>query len=519
MAMRGDLPAIHPYLERDIPWLLCEQAEQFGDKPFLTWTPAEGEETVWSYRDVLDRARRTATGLAKRGVGIGDRVIIHLSNRPEFFAAYFACSWLGAVAVTTNTYSARGELKYFAEHAGSKVAITETSLAPDLIGSGARWDWVACLDGAPEGAFPFEELMDADPAPQRPADPNLFHSIMYTSGTTSRPKAVVFTHANMLWAGECSANHFHISANDVALVYLPLFHLNALGYSSMSSLWAGSSIILMPRFSASRWWEVVTRHECTWTPVAGFVVQALKHLPWPNNHKFRFFGNGQGRDDIVDSIWGIPCIGMYGMTETVAQPIISQPGKRLTNGAIGRAAPEYALRIVDDDGRDVSSGETGRLLIKGVRGVSLFYEYLNNQEATEAAFDAGGWFDSGDMIRLLPDGSLQFADRKKDMLRVGGENVAASEVETVILGVPGVSEVAVVGQPHDFLHEVPVAFVVAERTNTSLTGDIEAACEAELARFKRPREIRYLAELPRIGIGKLDRNALRDLAKTPPTLS
>ncbi len=510
LPMRAHLPAVHPYLGRDVPWLLDAQAQRHGDRTFLTWAPFEGEGATWSYRELVDRAARLAAGLTARGVRPGDRVMIHMSNRPEFLAAFFGCSWAGAIAVTTNIHSGRGELRYFADHAGARAAITEAALVNDLMACGAAFDWVASADAGHEGAVAFEALYADAPAPRRAADPNLYHSIMYTSGTTSRPKAVVFTHANILWAAECNARHERLEERDVALVYLPLFHLNALGYSTLATLWSGGRVVLQPKFSASRLWDTAAAHGCTWASIGPFVTKALLDLPQPASHGFRFWGSNWGADAVVMDRWGIPSLGWYGMTETVSHPIISDIAKPPPERAVGRAAPEYELRLVDEAGEDVAPGEAGRLLVRGVRGVSLFYGYLNNSEADAQAFDADGWFDTGDMIDLLADGSMRFADRKKDMLKVGGENVAASEVEAVVLGVQGVEDVAVVGRPHPFLHETPVAFVVAGQAGEALTARIEAVCAEALARFKCPREVIYLDALPRLAIGKLDRKALRD---------
>jgi crotonobetaine/carnitine-CoA ligase len=265
--------------------------------------------------------------------------------------------------VTTNIHSARGELRYYAEHAGAKVAITEAALAEDLMNCGAWFDWIACADAAPTGAFPFEELYAAAPAPRRPADPALFHSIMYTSGTTSRPKAVVFTHANILWAAECNSVHERLTGDDVAMVYLPLFHLNALGYSVLATLWTGGQIVLQPKFSPSRLWETAEHYRCTWASIGPFVTTALLDLPQPKTHSFRFWGSSWGNDPVVEAAWGIPSLGWYGMTETVSHPIISDIAKPPPKHAVGRPAPEYALRLVDENGREIEPGATGRLLV------------------------------------------------------------------------------------------------------------------------------------------------------------
>lgn len=510
MTVRARLPELHPFVGMDVPHLLRDRATRHPNKPFLVWAPHDGDGDSWTYGALLSRIRRLASGLQARGIQTGDRVVLHMSNRPEFLVAWFACSWIGATCVTTNTQSGRGELHYFAQHSQAVALITERALESDIVNCG--WDWRVIVSVEPLGdAVDFAALECGEEAPLRAPDPALFNSIMYTSGTTSRPKAVVHTHANMLFGAQVNASHFKLVADDVALVYLPLFHLNALGYSTLATLWSGGTVVLQPKFSATRWWDVAERHGCTWTFIGPFVPAALKDLPPPRSHRFRVWGGARARDETVEKLWSIPCFGVYGMTETISQPIVSDAERPSTfMGAIGRPAPEYELRLVNEDGGDVPIGETGRLLVRGVPGVSLFLEYLDDPVATSSCLSADGWFDTGDMIKRLPDGALQFADRQKDMLKVGGENVACSEVEQVISGMPGVRDCAVVGAPHPFLSEVPVAFVVADGQIAEIEDAIRTACANRLATFKRPREIRFVNELPRLTIGKLDRKILRE---------
>jgi crotonobetaine/carnitine-CoA ligase len=196
------------------------------------------------------------------------------------------------------------------------------------------------------------------------------------------------------------------------------------------------------------------------------------------------------------------------MTETVTQNIHSFLDFETPPGVIGHPAHEYEVAVRRTDKSDAQPGETGRLWIRGVPGLSLFLEYLNNPEATNDAFDADGWFDTGDEVSLDENGHIRFVSRAKDMLRVGEENVAALEIETVINRVEGVIECAVVGRPDDMLEEVPVAFVVARQPCAELEADIMARCTTALARFKRPREIVFVDELPK---GLLDKTLKRHL--------
>jgi carnitine-CoA ligase len=513
--MRADLPELHPFVGMDVPHLLMQQCERDPSKPFIIWAPVDGEGSNWSYVTFVAKARAFAKGLETQGVKLGDRVILHMTNRPEFLVAWFACSWIGATCVTTNVGSGRGELCFFANHSGASVVITERSLESDIFNCGASFRLLISAETEFDSALDFSTVYAPELADLRPPDPSLFNSIMYTSGTTSRPKAVVHTHANMLFGAKVNASHFMLRDDDIAMVYLPLFHLNALGYTTLSTLWAGGTIVLLPKFSATRWWNVAQEHRCTWTFIGPFVPAALKDLPPPKDHSFRFWGGARARDEMVARLWRIPCFGVYGMTETISQPVYSQIDRPSDYpNSVGWPATEYELRLVDEDNRNVAIGETGRLLVRGQPGLSLFWAYLDDPAATQACLSEDGWFDTGDMLKRLPDGSLQFADRQKDMMKVGGENVACSEVEEVIASVAGVVEVAVVGGPHPFLSEVPIAFVVTTHDHAAIEAAIHATCARELGKFKRPQAIRFIAQLPRLTIGKLDRKVLRDQLKS-----
>jgi crotonobetaine/carnitine-CoA ligase len=207
--------------------------------------------------------------------------------------------------------------------------------------------------------------------------------------------------------------------------------------------------------------------------------------------------------------FGIPCIGWFGMTETVSLPLIStwnMPGRI---GSMGKVGPGYEIEVRREDGSHVTAGESGMLWIKGKRGLSLFREYLNNPEATAEAFDENGWFKTGDRVTPHADGSVVFDGRDRDMLRVGAENVAESEIERVLMGTGLVVEAAVVGKPHPMLDEVPVAFVIPMQPGTDPVEQLLAACQAKLASFKVPDEIFVVDDLPRVTLGKIDKKQLR----------
>ena len=516
---RGRSPASHPLAGRDIPWLVAERARTRGTHPCLAWEPFEGPVRRWTYAEFAHDVARAAAGLAARGVRAGNRVLIHLDNCPEFLLAWYACAHVGAVAVTTNTRSVADELAYFADHAAVVGAITQPRFAELVNGAARCVRWLVCTDtdagatprpadAAPASARFASLLGDADTAPRRLPDPTAPVGIQFTSGTTSRPKGVVWTHANALWGGRVSASHQDLRPDDVHLTYLPLFHTNAQTYSVLPTLWVGGTVVLQPRFSASRFWDVSLRNRCTWTSMVPFCLKALLDHDVPARHAYRLWGNAVC-DPPTDARFGVKTIGWWGMTETITHGIVGDVHLPNRPMSIGRAAPEYEIAVVRDDGAAVVAGETGHLLIRGLPGLSLFLEYLDNPDATAASFDPDGWFKTGDRVTPGADGFIVFADREKDMLKVGGENVAASEVERVVATVPGVSEVAVVASRHPMLDEVPVAFVIASGDVAGLVERVLAACRGQLADFKVPRAVYLVDELPRSTLEKIAKAELR----------
>ncbi|MBR0794040.1 AMP-binding protein [Bradyrhizobium jicamae] len=514
---------VGPFAGLDVPWLLKMRAEVRRDHPFLIWAPFDAPARRWTYGEFHERVGALAAGLARRGIRQGDHVLIHLDNCIEAVMSWFACVELGAIAVTTNTRSAAAEIEYFAGHCGAVAAITQPAYA-ELISANCRdMRWIAVIAHdagqtsahSPSRGDSFETLFaDSADRPHRPTDPLAACSVQYTSGTTSRPKAVLWTHANALWGAKINAAHQDLHASDVHQTYLPLFHTNALAYSMLASLWVGATCVIQPRFSASRFWPVALEHGCTWTSTIPFCMKALLEHDIPKQHKFRLWGTAVNEPPPF-AAFGVKIIGWWGMTETITHGIIGEVDQPNTPMSIGRAAPEYEIRIANDDGTPTGVGETGNLLIKGIPGLSLFAEYLHNEKATRDSFDEHGYFITGDRVTMLERGYLRFGDRAKDMLKVGGENVAASEIEQVIAMVPGVREAAVVAKKHPMLDEVPVVFIIPQTGVAALPVDLHdnviAACRSGLADFKVPREIRFVDEMPRSTLEKVAKAELRKM--------
>ncbi len=515
---------------QDLPWLLTHWATNKPDHPFLIWEPKSGEEKRWTYAEFAAEVKDLAAGLAARGVGLGDKILIHAENSPEAVLAWYACATLGAVAVTTNTRSAGPEISYFAEHTGCVGAITQPRFARLVAEHAKGVSWVVVTDDdsgepadpadADHGLAGFDTLRgDGASLPAREPDPMAPVGIMFTSGTTSRPKAVVHTHANALWASRIGPSNIALGPDDTYLVYLPFFHVNAQSWSIYTTLGVGGTVVLQPKFSASRFWEVVLEHDVTHISLIPFVFKAIAAQPIPD-HKLKVGVFGLVMPDLENWL-KLRVMAAWGMTETVIHATRNDFVQTYPNGSMGKPTPGYEFMIVNaDTDEPCAPGEIGELWIRGTRGIQLFLEYYDNEEAMAKAFTEDGWFKTGDMVVLGEEGNFFYKDRDKDALKVGGENVSAREVEDCCREVGGIGDIAVVGRTHEMLDQVPVAFVIrglgAPESEEEHAAAILAHCKEKLADFKVPRAVYFRDEFPTATLEKVAKNKLREIADEMP---
>jgi carnitine-CoA ligase len=303
-------------------------------------------------------------------------------------------------------------------------------------------------------------------------------------------------------------------ADDVYLAYLPFFHVNTQSWAIWSVLGVGGTVVLQPRFSASRFWDVIAKHSVTHISLIPFVFKAIGGEPIPE-HTVRVGVFGLIMP-FLDEWLGMRVIAAYGMTELVTHCIHSNPFESYPDLAMGKVSPGYEFLIVNSDtGELCDEGEMGELWIRGIRGVSVFLEYFRNDEANEKIFTHDGWVRTGDVVRLLSDGNIQYCDRDKDALKVGGENVSAREVEDVIRTVGGIEDIAVVAKSHEMLDMVPVAFIIkgpGAPADEELSAQIIEACRTNLADFKVPRAVYFVDEFPTAELGKISKKDLRERA-------
>ena len=501
--------------------LVAERARTAPDAPFVIFDDLEGGVSARTYGELAGDVNRTARLLRDLGMGRGDRVTLLLGNCPEFLDLWFGAAAIGAVVVPVNTASSAAELEYLAGHSDSRLIFTQAAHLETAEAVARRCpnveSVVVCGPGARSPSTSLSALAAArgdTPPPGPPPGPTDDAAILYTSGTTARPKGVLVTHANYLCAGRTVANHIGLTRDDRHLVVLPFFHGNAQYYSTMSTLVAGASMVMTARFSASRYFDLAIAHGCTASslfaaPIRMLLAQPRRPELRANRLRIVLFAQNvtPAQLDEWRERFGPQLLQLWGMTETMGPPIMNPVDGERRNMSMGRTVDGYATDLVDDDGRPVARGEAGQLVVRGTPGRTLMKGYHKNPEATAATLRDGRLW-TGDTARQDPEGYYHFVDRAKDMIKRAGENVAASEVEAAIREHPKVFDCAVIGVPDEMRDEAILA-VVVPADDALREDEVVAWCRGRLAGFRVPQRVVFRAALPRTAVGKIRKHVLR----------
>lgn len=504
---------------RTITDLFRENADRVPAQPFIRFA---GNDIT--YREMARRCAQLDDLLDALGVGSGSRVALAIGNRPAFVTAFLAVLDRGATVVPLNILYKPDETRFALEHAKCRAVITEDALLAAVMEACALADReIAVLTaGSPgDAAFAVPDNSQAcsgqHDRPQRPR-PDDLAGVFYTSGTTARPKGVMISHENMLYSAEVTLKSLGLTRSDVPLLAFPLFHVNSLFYGVLTAIVLEGAVGLVTGFSVSSYWQDALATGATWTPgitgpLAGLLLQQERR-DCETKHALRLaVGGGFSSLEQIREFsqrFGVAIVPGWSMTETVSLGSL-HPLARCTAipaiTAIGFPTLGQEIRLVRDDGSEVGPGETGEILY---RSPSIFGGYLDDERATSEAFTADGWFRTGDVARMDETGYLAFVDRKKEMIKTKGENVAAAEVERALNEHPGVVESAVIGVPDREgtwgerieAHVVRGGYVVDEE-------ELRQWVAERLADFKVPRAIHFIERLPKTPLGKIQRQKLR----------
>jgi fatty-acyl-CoA synthase len=446
--------------------------------------------------------------LRRLGIGVGDRVALLGTNSPEFLILLFACARLGALLVPLNWRLAAPEHAYMLEDADADLLIYETAFAEHVAMLAASRPSCRMFD-----LKAFVDLSgDAAAEPAGVADSAVL--IVYTSGTTGRPKGAVLTQSALIWNAMNATLMHALTASDHVLTTLPLFHVGGLNIQTLPVLLGGGRVTLHRRFDSGATLAAIASARPSLTVLVPAQIAALiAHPAWnvTDLSSLRLVATGSMIVPVplIEAFHarGVPVVQVYGSTETAPIAIyLSREDHARKIGSCGKAAPHCVARIVGRDGTDVAPGERGEILL---RGPNLMREYWRDPAATELAF-AAGWFHTGDIAHQDEEGYFFIDERKNDLIISGGENIYPAELEAILAEEPRIAEAAVVGRPDPRWGEVPVAYVVPREGATITSDEILARFAGRIARFKHPHAVIVTDSLPKNALGKVLRYHLRE---------
>ncbi|GAC1594119.1 MAG: crotonobetaine/carnitine-CoA ligase [Acidimicrobiales bacterium] len=506
---------------RNLRDLLTERAERQPDSCYLVFEDKVGNVREYTYGEMLSLVKRAASGFDLLGLAKGDAVVLHLDNSPEFLVSWFGLAWIGAVAVPSNVANTAHELEHVLRFSEAVAVVTSPAYL-DMFGQvlasipQVRHRVLARTTEPVTGSVLLEELManSSDP-PQVPVDPEDTVELIFTSGTTSTPKAVMLTHANCLRSGERASRSTATDNTDRFLTALPAFHVNAQSMTILASLTVGGTCILLEEYRATRFWTQLRRHRATSVSLVAMQVRTLLAQPptlQDRDHLLRrnFYAINvlDSEKEAFEDRFAVELVNGYGLSEAMTIVTIAPVFGEKRWPSIGLPAYDRVVRIVDGNDEDVPIGTPGEILVWGIPGRTLMKGYFKDPAATAEAM-RDGWLHTGDNGYFDSKGYVYFFDRKKDVIKRAGENISASEVEGVLLTHSSIVEAAVIGVPDPVRDEAVKAFVVVEQGVELGPDEIIAYCRTRLANFKVPTIVRLRDFLPKTSIGKIEKKALR----------
>jgi len=512
--------------ERTIHRMLRAKVAACGSREFFRY-----KDQVFSYEDLDRESDRVAAGMQELGIGKGDKVAIVMKNRPEFLFLWFGLSKLGAVEVPINTAHRGDILTYMIDKADCKLVVLESNFL-DRVGPVLKdvstvesimvlsepgdtppcadkpvHDYAAVMNNS--GTFTEADVLWSDP-----------FIIMFTSGTTGPSKGSLMPQNYALYMGELCSDAAGYSETDCLYNALPLFHGNAQLLSTMPALMSGARMVLAERFSASRFWDDIRRYGCTeFNYIGGILPILYKAEPKPDDadNPLRIMLGGGAPMDLFDAFekrFGVTLVEGYGMSE-IGIPLMNSIHERKPC-TCGKPLPDYMVKVVDDDGREVGPNVPGEVLIRTNKPYCMLLEYYNMPEKTlEACRDM--WFHTGDYLYYDEDGYFCFVDRKKDAIRRRGENISSYEVEKVINSHTSVLESAAVAVKSELGEDEVMVCLALKKDSTVGPEELIGFCEERMAYFMIPRYVRIMQDLPKTQTQRIQKFQLRDEGVTADT--
>ena len=513
-----------PEALQNLGQLLRQRASQAPDKHFL-FSEIDGRK--FSYTEFESAVDRVSFMLAARGVDKGDVVSLLMPNSAEYIIAYFACWKLGAIAGPINSLLKAQEMSYVISDSETRTLLVHPDFLPTIetIKSGLPGlREIITFDDEEEATKDF----NGEPSAAGSTNPNLsavtssgIHLesdaiIIYTSGTSGKPKGCLLTHGNLIANARQISQWLGFTRDDRLLTIMPLFHMNAVSVTTMSALSAGGSSVVSPKFSASRFWQIISDYQITsFGSVATMLSMLLTTYPdgvpkglKTDQLRFAMCGSAPVPAEVMkrfEETFNCLVIEGYGLSESTCRSTFNPPDERRRPGSCGKPIGNE-MRVVDDDDKEVADGQLGEIVL---RGENILKGYYRNPAATATAF-RNGWFHTGDVGYRDAEGFFFIVDRKSDMIIRGGENIYPREIDEVLYQHPAVAAAATIGVPDQLYGEEVAAFIVLKEGGEATEEEIVAFCRARLADYKCPKTVRFVKEIPKGPTGKLLKRELRE---------
>lgn len=495
--------------------LLADRVVKAPEKVFLF---SESDGRQFSYAQFNEAVERAAAMLQSHGIKKGDVVSLLMPNSAEYIIAYFACWRLGALAGPVNSLLKDDETQFVMHNSEAKAVLVAAEFRErieNIKGELPHLKSVITFDDETEATREYANAATQQ-SRQDACAPSDDAIIIYTSGTTGKPKGCLLSHGNLIANARQIRDWLSFTENDRLLTIMPLFHMNAVSVTTMSALYAGGSSVISPKFSASKFWNVISDYQITsFGSVATMLSMLLNTYPEgvpaglkTDQLRFAMCGSAPVPAEVMkkfEETFNCPVIEGYGLSESTCRSTFNPPDERRRAGSCGMTIGNE-MKVVDEDDNEVSDGELGEIVL---RGENILKGYFKNPEANERAF-RGGWFHTGDVGYRDKEGFFYIVDRKTDMIIRGGENIYPREIDEVLYEHPAVAAAATIGVPDTLYGEEVAAFIVLKNGTKVTEQELIDYCKSRLADYKCPKTVRFVTDIPKGPTGKLLK---RELAK------
>lgn len=495
----------------------------YGCRSFLEYISVEDKVTAFSYAEFDALVKQAANLFLEMGVRQGELVATHLHNSPQYLICWLALAQIGAVTVPLNEHYKLDESAYVIHKCGIRRIVAE----PRSMSIYADHQETLGLDDllltVPDQCWPELPTLETGMARQpkaltedRPVASGDMAVILFTSGTTCRPKGAVYTHHNVVYGGLLHAAQVGICEGDRFLSVMPCYHMDFQEMAAMPVICTGSTLIMVEHYSARRFWGQVCRYRANFTDTMSIMNRTMMLQPvqpWEKEHCLKqiYFSMGLSEEEknSFEDRFRVKLLNSYGMTETVSAVTCAPLYGDKHWPSVGRPALSYEVKIIDCDGKEVPPNTWGEICVRGVPGKTIIAGYYRDPEATAALIDGDGWIHSGDRGYLDEGGWLFFVDRWGNMIKRSGENISSSEVECVLTSHPKIADAAVIGVPDPIRDEAVKALVQLTKGETLTEDEVIAYCASRLAKFKVPTIVEFVTEFPRTATGKIKKQLLQ----------